>query len=91
MTAGSKVMAKQEGAAAKRDGATSQFRILSEGLAAMLPYIKPETIIAAGVDSLKILMENYYPVLSGFPSQFRSAIEPKGEWSIWQQKSLSSG
>lgn len=78
MTAGSKVMAKQEGAAAKRDGAVSQFRILSEGLPAMLPYVKPETILTADVTSLRILMENYYPVLSGFPGPFRSAIEPKG-------------
>ncbi|KAI0088251.1 cytosine-5--methyltransferase [Irpex rosettiformis] len=82
MTAGSKVMAKQEGAAAKRDGAASQFRILSEGLPAMLPYIKPETILTADVVSLKILMENYYPVLSGFPGPFRSAIEPKAAGCI---------
>ncbi|KAI0826143.1 cytosine-5--methyltransferase [Irpex lacteus] len=82
MTAGSKVMAKQEGAAAKRDGAVSQFRILSEGLPAMLPYVKPETILTADVTSLRILMENYYPVLSGFPGPFRSAIEPKAAGCI---------
>ncbi|KAI0342424.1 S-adenosyl-L-methionine-dependent methyltransferase [Trametopsis cervina] len=77
MTCGTKVMAKQEGAAAKREGAESQFRILSEGLPAMLPYVRAEAILTADVVSLKILMENYYPVLSGFPGPFRSAIEKK--------------
>jgi len=77
MTCGTKVMAKQEGAAAKREGAESQFRILSEGLPAMLPYVKAESILTADVVTLKILMETYYPVLSGFPGPFRAVIESK--------------
>jgi multisite-specific tRNA:(cytosine-C5)-methyltransferase len=78
MTAGCKVIAKQEGAAAKKEGAESQFRILGEGLPAVLPYVKPENIITGDMVSLKILMENYYPVLSGFPESFRSSIQSKG-------------
>lgn len=78
MTCGTKVMGRQEGSAAKREGAEPQFRILSEGLPVMLPYIAPEFIIRADLATLKILMEAYYPVISGFPGPFRAIIEEKG-------------
>lgn len=79
MTCGTKVIAKQEGAAAKRDEVNSQFRVLSEGLPAMLPYIRTDSILTADVANLKILMETYYPVISGFSGPFRSAIEDNGD------------
>ncbi|CAL1709673.1 unnamed protein product [Somion occarium] len=77
MTCGTKVMGKQEGAAAKREGAELQFRVLSEGLPVLLPFIQPESIITADLSTLKILMESYYPVIPGFPEPFRSMIESK--------------
>ena len=79
MTCGTKVIARQEGAAAKQGGHDSQFRILSEGLPVMLPYVRPESILHADVATLKILMETYNPVTSGFPGPFRSAIEQRGD------------
>ena len=78
VTAGTKVMAKQEGAAAKRESAPMQFRILSEGLPVMLPYVEPASILGADLAALRVLMETYYPVVSQFQEPFRSAIEPRG-------------
>ncbi|GJE86312.1 RsmB/NOP family class I SAM-dependent RNA methyltransferase [Phanerochaete sordida] len=79
VTCGTKVVAKQEGAAAKRDSAEMQFRILSEGLPAMLPYVAPASILSADLATLKVMMETYYPVLSQFQEPFRSAIAPKAQ------------
>ncbi|EKM56700.1 uncharacterized protein PHACADRAFT_172372 [Phanerochaete carnosa HHB-10118-sp] len=79
MTCGTKVMAKQEGAAAKRDNAEMQFRILSEGLPVMLPYVQPASILSADLATLTVMMETYYPVVSQFQEPFRSAIEPRGQ------------
>ena len=77
MTCGTKVIGKQEGAAAKREGAEMQFRILSEGLPVMLPYISPEFIMTADLATLRIMMQTYYPVVAGFGEPFKSAIEGK--------------
>lgn len=79
MTCGTKVMGKQEGAAAKLEGATPQYRVLSEGLPVMLPYIEPSSVLSADVAALKVLMENYYPVVTHFQEPFRSAMEPKAQ------------
>jgi len=81
MTCGTKVLAKQEGSVSKREGSEPQFRILGEGLPVMLPYIEPECIIDADLAALKILMEGYYPVISGFGEPFRSVIEARATGS----------
>ncbi|KAH9931944.1 cytosine-5--methyltransferase [Fomitopsis serialis] len=81
MTAGTKVFAKQEGVEAKREGVEAQFRVLAEGLPVVLPYIEPEAIIEADVGALKILMEAYYPLSSGFAEPFKSLIESKATGS----------
>ena len=78
MTCGTKIIGKQEGAAAKREGAEMQFRILSEGLPVMLPHISPDSIITADLSALRITLQAYYPVVSGFGEPFRSAVEDKG-------------
>jgi multisite-specific tRNA:(cytosine-C5)-methyltransferase len=78
VTCGTKVMGKQEGSASKKEGAGMQFRVLSEGLPVMLPYIQPESILSADLATLKVMMESYYPVCSQFQEPFGSAIEPKG-------------
>lgn len=78
MTCGTKVLGKQEGAAAKKEGAEQLFRVLSEGLPVMLPYIRAESIVSADLDTLKILMETYNPLITGFAEPFRSAVNEKG-------------
>ena len=89
MTCGTKVMGKQEGAASKREGAESQFRILSEGLPVMLPYVQPESILSADLATLKVLIESYYPVCSHFQEPFRSAVEPKGTPTQFPKRSAN--
>ncbi|OCH92740.1 S-adenosyl-L-methionine-dependent methyltransferase [Obba rivulosa] len=81
MTCGTKVFAKQEGAEAKREGADTHFRVLSEGLPVVLPYIEPESIVTADLPALKILLETYYPLCSRFDGPFRSTIESKSNGS----------
>ncbi|TCD60371.1 hypothetical protein EIP91_010262 [Steccherinum ochraceum] len=81
MTCGTKVLAKQESSVAKREGTEPQFRLLGEGLPVMLPYIESECIIDADLPALKILMEGYYPVISGFSEPFRSVIEARATGS----------
>ena len=78
MTCGTKVIGKQEGAAAKREGAEMQFRILSEGLPVMLPYIAPDSVLSADLAALKVMMQTYYPVCTNFEEPFKSAVEAKG-------------
>ena len=78
MTCGTKVFGKQEGTEAKREGTETHFRVLSEGLPVVLPYIGPKAIVHADFASLKIFMESYYPLTSGFPESFQSMINAKG-------------
>ena len=78
MTCGTKVFGKQEGAEAKRDGVDSHFRVLAEGLPVVLPFVGPRAVAHADFAALRILMEGYYPLTSGFAEPFRSMIEAKG-------------
>ncbi|KAI0767266.1 cytosine-5--methyltransferase [Fomes fomentarius] len=81
MTAGTKVFGKQEGTEAKREGAETHFRVLSEGLAVVLPFIGPKAIVHADFAALKVFMEGYYPLVSGFPEPFRSMISAQANGS----------
>ena len=78
MTCGTKVFGKQEGTEAKREGAETHFRVLSEGLPVVLPFIGPKAIVQADFAALKIFMEGYYPLTSGFPESFQAMINTKG-------------
>ncbi|KAF7795210.1 hypothetical protein EIP86_006360 [Pleurotus ostreatoroseus] len=77
MTCGTKVINKQEGAAAKREGAEMQFRVLSEGLPVVLPYITSDTIIPADLTALRVMMQTYYPVCANFEEPFKSAVDSR--------------
>ncbi|KAI0366506.1 S-adenosyl-L-methionine-dependent methyltransferase [Pilatotrama ljubarskyi] len=77
MTAGTKVFGKQEGTEAKREGNETHFRVLAEGLPVVLPFVGPKAVVHADFAALKILMEAYYPLTSGFADPFRSMIEAK--------------
>ena len=50
------------------------FRLLSEGLPAVLPYIREDTILEASVADLKVLVESYYPLVSAFEDPFAGII-----------------
>lgn len=70
---GTKVFAKQEAGR----GTDAQFRILSEGLPVVLPYVDPKTIMTADIPALKTLIESYYPLCATFAQPFKSAIEER--------------
>jgi multisite-specific tRNA:(cytosine-C5)-methyltransferase len=72
--AGTKVLSKQEGG----KGVEAQFRVLDDGLSAVLPYVDPESIIAGDLKSLRTLIESYYPLCTSFGEPFKTAIEDKG-------------
>ncbi|ETW75883.1 hypothetical protein HETIRDRAFT_436831 [Heterobasidion irregulare TC 32-1] len=50
------------------------FRLLSEGLPAVLPYIREDAILEASVADLKVLVESYYPLVSAFEDPFAGII-----------------
>ncbi|KAG9311645.1 S-adenosyl-L-methionine-dependent methyltransferase [Chiua virens] len=74
MTSGTKVITKQDAGR----GMDAQFRILGEGLPVVLPYIPPATIMTADFQTLRVLLQTYYPLCVSFAEPFRSAIEAKG-------------
>lgn len=84
MTAGTKIFMRQEGGfghresgASREDGATekvSRFRLLSEGLPVVLPYIDPETILDTDIPTLRRLLEAYYPLLTTFGEAFQRDV-----------------
>lgn len=73
MTSGTKVFGRQEG-----KGPEMAFRVLSEGLPVVLPFIPSELVLTADIATLRTLMKGYYPLLTTFPDDFRALVEPKG-------------
>ncbi|THH19611.1 hypothetical protein EW146_g1598 [Bondarzewia mesenterica] len=80
MTAGTKIFTKHEGVAraeASAEGRDTPFRLLSEGLPAVLPYVQPESIVDACIADLRTLLEDYYPLVTAFGEPFREALGAK--------------
>ncbi|KZT28145.1 S-adenosyl-L-methionine-dependent methyltransferase [Neolentinus lepideus HHB14362 ss-1] len=77
MTAGTKLFVKQEGAKSSADDSeesNSKFRILSEGLPVVYPFVKPETVMDANLVTLRSLLEVYHPLCENFQQPFKDAI-----------------
>ncbi|KAH9990974.1 S-adenosyl-L-methionine-dependent methyltransferase [Russula compacta] len=84
MTAGTKIFTRQEGGFGRGSGGREleegaaekvpRFRLLSEGLPVVLPYIKPEIIIDADIPALRQLLETYHPLLSAFAEAFQCDV-----------------
>ncbi|KAG6876664.1 hypothetical protein C0993_001409 [Termitomyces sp. T159_Od127] len=72
--AGTKVFSKQEGRKAAA-GTEPHFRVLGEGLPVILPFVNPEKIVTADLSTLKLLVQNYYPLMSSFSEPFKGAAE----------------
>jgi multisite-specific tRNA:(cytosine-C5)-methyltransferase len=83
MTAGTKIFTRQEGGFGRAGGGEEgiekvpRFRLLSEGLPVVLPYVKPESIIDTGLPDLRLLLETYYPLLSVFDEVFQRDVGKK--------------
>ena len=83
MTAGTKIFMRQESGFGRRelggedslsDERVPRFRLLSEGLPVVLPYIKPDTIIDTDIPALHRLLEAYYPLLNDFGEGFQRDV-----------------
>jgi multisite-specific tRNA:(cytosine-C5)-methyltransferase len=83
MTAGTKIFMRQEGGFGRREGEVGaedgaekvpRFRLLSEGLPVVLPYIKPEIILDTDIPTLRRLLETYYPLLTAFGEAFQRDV-----------------
>ncbi|KZT34790.1 S-adenosyl-L-methionine-dependent methyltransferase, partial [Sistotremastrum suecicum HHB10207 ss-3] len=74
VSAGAKILARQEGSILTK----GQFRILDDGMDAILPYIDPSSIIAGTISDLRVLMEQYNPQFSAFEGSSRTVIEDCG-------------
>jgi multisite-specific tRNA:(cytosine-C5)-methyltransferase len=81
MTAGTKIFMRQESGFGRRESggdyaaeSVPRFRLLSDGLPVVLPYIKPETIIDTDIPTLHLLLETYYPLLAAFGEAFQRVV-----------------
>lgn len=52
-----------------------EFRVLHEGLLALLQYIDQDAVLVGGARELRVLLEAYYPLSSAFEEPFRKRIE----------------
>ncbi|KAH8110311.1 S-adenosyl-L-methionine-dependent methyltransferase [Phellopilus nigrolimitatus] len=86
VSAGVKLFGRSELATAKgplsaqhesQESAKTQFRVLSEGLLALLPYLDQESLIDGDAKAMRIFLETYYPLCSSFEQPFKSSIENK--------------
>ena len=81
MTAGTKIFTKQEGGFGRNRSdpaeSASLFRLLAEGLSAVLPFIKEEAIIDAEIVVLKVFIQAYYPLTDSFGEEFRETMDNK--------------
>ena len=59
------------------------FRVLNEGLPALIPYLNHETLIKGDVKVLRIFLETYYPLCTSFPDDFREQLDKiGGQWFV---------
>ena len=80
---------RQEGGFGRSDEAAAEdgiekvprFRLLSEGMQVVLPYVKPDSIVDADVPTLRLMLEAYYPLLSTFGDIFRRNLGDKRVFS----------
>lgn len=70
-------LAVAETGAAEPEAIVTPFRLLSEGLPVVLPYIREESIIEAQMGALRTLVEEYYPLLDRFGEPFKSLMSSK--------------
>ncbi|KAF8271861.1 S-adenosyl-L-methionine-dependent methyltransferase [Lactarius quietus] len=85
ISAGTKIFMRQEGGfgrsgeAAGEDSAEKvpRFRLLSEGMQVVLPYVKLDSIVDADVPTLRQMLESYYPLLNAFGDAFRCEVGDK--------------
>ncbi|KAF8582579.1 S-adenosyl-L-methionine-dependent methyltransferase [Ramaria rubella] len=82
VAAGTKAFTRQDAGAITADddeqtSARQQFRILDDAVTVVLPFISPETVLPGRLNDLKLLLENYYPLIVSFDQPFQSLLGSK--------------
>lgn len=96
MTAGTKIFMRQESGFGRREFGedraerVSRFRLLSEGLPVVLPYIKPDTIIDTDIPTLRRLLEAYYPLLNAFGEEFQREVGSRRACALFPASCITS-
>ncbi|KDQ60243.1 hypothetical protein JAAARDRAFT_205232 [Jaapia argillacea MUCL 33604] len=84
-SAGTRVFIKQQGdggvsklkaaeAAEEEGNTTGRFRILSEGLPLVLPFVEKESVVEGDMQTLRCLLEVYHPLLERCGERFRNEL-----------------
>ena len=61
-----------------KKGKKTEFRVLSDGLLALLPHLDLSRLVVGGPNALRIFLETYYPLCSSFDADFKSKLEALG-------------
>ncbi|TDL24663.1 cytosine-5--methyltransferase [Rickenella mellea] len=77
VSAGVKIFGKVENSKDTRNLPERQIRVLSEGMAAVLPYVNHDTLIAADIGVLRTLLGTYHPLCTSFEEPFRTTMTNK--------------
>ena len=69
----------RSGEATGEDGTEKapRFRLLSDGIQVVLPYVKPDSVVEADVPTLRLMLEAYYPLLNAFGDAFQRKVGEK--------------
>lgn len=55
-----------------------EFRVLSDGLMALLPHLDVSKLIVGGQSALRVFLQTYYPLCTSFEEDFREKLEALG-------------
>lgn len=58
-----------------KKGKKLEFRVLSDGLLALLPHLDVSKLVVGGPMALRTFLESYYPLCSAFEADFKSNLE----------------
>lgn len=72
---------RKESSAGPAVNQEQHFRILNEGLLAVLPYVARETLVDGDAEVLRTMLQAYYPLCASFTEPFRSKIESRRAYS----------
>lgn len=80
ISAGIKIIGRQEtGSRDAPGGKATLFRVLSDGVESVLPFMNQEDIISAGIPELRTFLEHPYPLVSAFNEKFKDAVDSRGK------------
>jgi multisite-specific tRNA:(cytosine-C5)-methyltransferase len=88
ISAGIKIISRQDSGQSGRAEANQKFRVLNDGVSSVLPYLSEEDILKANLTVLKIFLQQAHPVVREFAEPFKSALESRRRFLLYQSISL---